>query len=88
MTDDLRFRFDGRELTAPAGSTIAAALLRNDIVSWRRTRRRGAPAGIFCGIGYCHDCLVDVNGRRAIRACTEPLRHGDDVRPGGWPDAG
>jgi predicted molibdopterin-dependent oxidoreductase YjgC len=86
----LTFRFGGRAMTAPAGSTIAAALLGNGIASWRTTRRRGEPRGLFCGIGYCFDCLVDVNGRPAVRACQEALRDGDDVRPSrslGWPDA-
>jgi predicted molibdopterin-dependent oxidoreductase YjgC len=85
------FRFDGRAMTAPAGSTIAAALLGNGVLAWRTTRRRGEPRGLFCGIGYCHDCLVDVNGRPAVRACQEPVGDGDDVRPSrsrGWPDAG
>jgi predicted molibdopterin-dependent oxidoreductase YjgC len=88
--DTLSFRFDGREMTAPPGSTIAAALLGNGVLAWRTTRRRGEPRGLFCGIGYCHDCLVDVNGRPALRACQEPLRDGDDVRPSrsvGWPGA-
>jgi predicted molibdopterin-dependent oxidoreductase YjgC len=75
------FRFDGRELTAPAGSTIAAALLRNGILGWRTTRRRGQPRGLFCGIGHCHDCLVDVNQDAAVRACQVVVRDQDDVRP-------
>lgn len=75
----MRFTFDGRSLSAPPGSTIAAALLRAGIRSWRRTR--GAkPRGIFCGIGNCYDCLVDVGERRAVRACLTPLQEGDNVR--------
>ncbi len=81
MTEELRFRFGERELTAP-GSTIASALLGNGIVSWRTTRRDGAPRGLFCGIGHCHDCLVDVNDRQSVRACQHLLRAGDHVRPG------
>jgi predicted molibdopterin-dependent oxidoreductase YjgC len=86
----IAFRFDGQAMTAPPGSTIAAALLAGGVVSWRTTRRRGEPRGLFCGIGYCHDCLVDVNERPTVRACLEPVREGDDVRPSrslGWLDA-
>jgi thioredoxin reductase/bacterioferritin-associated ferredoxin len=75
------FRYDGRKLTAPAGSTIAAALLRSDIPAWRRTRRRDDSRGLFCGIGHCHDCLVDVNEDAAVRACQVVVRDQDDVRP-------
>jgi hypothetical protein len=90
-TSTVTFRFDGRAMTAPAGATIAAALLANGIAGWRTTRRRGEPRGLFCGIGYCHDCLVDVNERPALRACQVFVGEGDDVRPSrsvGWPDAG
>lgn len=73
----LRFSFDGRPLEAPVGSTLAGALLRNGIASWRRTRVGGQPRGVFCGIGTCFDCLIDVNGERAVRACLRPLRDGD-----------
>lgn len=82
MTGDrtVRFSFDGRDLTAPAGSTIGAALLANGIRSWRVTRGRGRPRGLFCGIGACFDCLVDVNDARAVRACVVGLADGDVVR--------
>lgn len=74
------FTFDGRELTAPDGSTIAGALMRAGVTSWRLTRREARPRGIFCGIGVCFDCLVDVGDQRAVRACITPLRDGDEVR--------
>ena len=86
----ISFRYDGAALTAPAGSTIAAALIGNGILAWRTTRRRGEPRGLFCGIGYCQDCLVDVNASAAVRACQVLVRDGDDIRPSrsvGWPDA-
>ena len=93
MTASVRtvsFRYDGTVLTAPAGSTIAAALIGNGILAWRTTRRRGEPRGLFCGIGYCQDCLVDVNASAAVRACQVPVREDDDIRPSrsvGWPGA-
>ncbi len=77
--DRVRFSFDGTPLEAPRGMTIGGALLANGIVSWRRTRADGRPRGIFCGIGVCFDCLVDVDDRRAVRACLVPVRDGDGV---------
>ncbi|MGO8862016.1 MAG: FAD-dependent oxidoreductase [Acidimicrobiales bacterium] len=75
----LRFRFDGRELMAPRGSTIAGALLANGERTWRTTRTGGQRRGLFCGIGTCFDCLVDLNGDRAVRACLALLQEGDEV---------
>ena len=78
--ETVAFTFDGAPLTAEAGQTVGAALLAAGIRSWRRTRGGGRPRGLFCGIGACFDCLVDVNGDRAVRACLVPVRDGDEVR--------
>ena len=78
-TDLVRFSFDGTPLEAPRGMTIGGALLANGIVSWRRTRTDDRPRGIFCGIGVCFDCLVDVNDQHAVRACLIQVRDGDKV---------
>ncbi|HEY0719162.1 MAG TPA: (2Fe-2S)-binding protein [Streptosporangiaceae bacterium] len=74
------FSFDGAPMTAEPGQTVGAALLAAGIRSWRRTRGGGRPRGLFCGIGSCFDCLVDVNGDRAVRACLVQVRQGDEVR--------
>lgn len=78
--DRVRFSFEGRPLEARRGLTIGGALLANGITSWRRTRAGGRPRGIFCGIGACFDCLVDVGEDRALRACLVPVADGDEVR--------
>jgi predicted molibdopterin-dependent oxidoreductase YjgC len=72
--------FDGREIEALPGRTVAAALWAAGITSWRTTRRTGRPRGIFCGIGVCFDCLVTVNGRPNRRACLVPVHSGDVIR--------
>ena len=76
----IRFRFDDQPLTAQAGATVAGALMSNGERTWRTTRRGDQRRGLFCGIGTCFDCLVDVNGEKAVRACLTVLRDGDDVR--------
>ena len=76
----VRFSFDGTPLEAARGMTIGGALLANGIVSWRRTRTDGRPRGIFCGIGACFDCLVDVDDQLSVRACLTPVLDGNDVR--------
>jgi hypothetical protein len=64
---------------APRGSTIAGALLSNGERAWRTTRTGGQRRGLFCGIGTCFDCLVDLNGDKAVRACLALLQEGDEV---------
>ena len=76
----VRFRFEGRTLEAPEGLTIAGGLLLNGISSWRTTRVAHAQRGIFCGIGTCFDCLVDVNECVAVRACITMLHEDDEIR--------
>ena len=61
------------------GESLMAALLWHGGPTFRRTRR-GTPRGPFCGMGVCHDCLVDVDGRRSQRACRVKLVPGMRVR--------
>jgi predicted molibdopterin-dependent oxidoreductase YjgC len=70
---------DGRETTAHEGDTVAAVLVRDGAVSWRRTRSGGEPRGLFCGIGVCQDCLVTVDGVAGVRACLAPASPGCSI---------
>jgi glycine/D-amino acid oxidase-like deaminating enzyme len=74
----VRLRFDGAEIEALPGETIAAALAAADIVTLRAARS-GAARGPFCGMGACFDCLVTVNGRPNQRACLTKVEPGMEV---------
>jgi predicted molibdopterin-dependent oxidoreductase YjgC len=77
---------DGEPVTGTAGQTIAGVLLGAGRRQWRTTREGGAPRGVFCGIGVCFDCLVEVNGVQDVRACLRRAQDGDVVtRQGGRP---
>ncbi|MBM7168591.1 (2Fe-2S)-binding protein [Streptomyces sp. G44] len=78
-TSSFTITFDGRELPALRGQSVAAALWAAGILAWRSTRVGGRPRGAFCGIGQCHDCLATVNGRSNLRACLVTVRPGDAV---------
>ncbi|EKU47522.1 (2Fe-2S)-binding protein [Brevibacterium casei] len=82
MSDEVTASFDGSPLSAPAGASVAAALLASGRTSWRTTRA-GRPRGLFCGIGVCFDCLVDIDGQTGQRACMIPLAEGMDIRSAG-----
>jgi len=70
---------DGVPVVAHAGETIGAAMLAAGIRTTRRTRHADAPRGMFCGIGACHDCLVQVDGGGPVRACLTPVHDGAEV---------
>jgi len=76
------FDLDGRPLSARPGQSVGAALTDAGIRSWRTTRRRGRPRGLFCGIGVCFDCLIEVDGRPDQRACLVPVQPGMRLRTG------
>ena len=74
------FDFDGRPVPFTSGQSVGAALWADGVRSWRRTRFGGRPRGLFCGIGVCFDCLVEVDGRPDQRACLVPARSGAVIR--------
>jgi NADPH-dependent 2,4-dienoyl-CoA reductase/sulfur reductase-like enzyme len=71
--------FDGRAVPVEQDQTVAAALWQAGVRAWRTTRVAGAPRGLFCGIGACHDCLTTVDGSTGERACVTPARPGTVV---------
>lgn len=78
MTATLQtFTFNGVNITARLGESLAAALTAAGIREFRTTAK-GAERGIFCGMGICQDCLVEVDGQPNQRACmtkiTGPLQ--------------
>jgi D-hydroxyproline dehydrogenase subunit alpha len=74
----IRFRFEGREIDAIEGETIAAALTVGGVLAFRATPS-GAPRGLHCGMGACFDCIVTVDGRIGRRACMTKVTDGMDV---------
>jgi predicted molibdopterin-dependent oxidoreductase YjgC len=71
---------DGRTLRAPAGQSLAAALLAGDTATLRKSPS-GTPRGLYCGIGVCQECRVVVDGQVA-RACVTPVAAGMRVTTG------
>jgi predicted molibdopterin-dependent oxidoreductase YjgC len=80
--------FDGRAVAAFAGDSVAAALTRAGVRSWRTTRHKVRPRGLFCGIGVCYDCLLTVDGAANQRACLVPAVDGMELRSGSWEEQG
>lgn len=76
MNDRITLSFDGAPIEARPGQSVGAALTDAGIDSWRTTRKKERPRGLFCGIGVCYDCLIVVDGVPNQRACLVPARDG------------
>ena len=74
------FTFNGEPISAFEGETIAAALMGSGIRALRLTEREAQPRGLFCNMGVCFDCLVEVDGRPNQRACQVPVAEGIQVK--------
>ena len=72
---------DGRTLHAPEGQSLAAALL-NAGQRALRTSPSDTPRGLYCGIGVCQECRVQVAGLGVVRACVTPVSAGMEVKTG------
>lgn len=72
--------FDDREVEAIKGEPIAAALLAAGVRSFRKTVRTGEPRGLYCGIGQCNDCIMEVNGIPNVRTCVTLVEEGMIIR--------
>ncbi|RKY66654.1 MAG: sarcosine oxidase subunit alpha, partial [Candidatus Latescibacterota bacterium] len=73
---EVRFYFNGKEMTGFEGESIASALHASGVKVLSHSVRYGRPRGFFCGIGKCSSCLMTVDGNQNIRTCITPLREG------------
>ena len=74
--------FEGEVMRARRGESLAAALSAAGQLRLRSTAK-GAGRGLFCGMGVCQDCLVDVDGERNLRACMTKVERPVEVRRAG-----
>jgi len=77
MTESVQIWVNGRALTVPAGTVLAAAIAAG-VTRFRRSAS-GAPRGPVCGMGVCMECRVTVNGRPHSRSCQTLCEPGMEV---------
>ncbi len=58
-----------------AGETLAAALLASGIRGFGRNPADGSSRGLFCAMGACQECVVNVDGS-LVEACRTSVRDG------------
>ncbi|MCJ8152067.1 MULTISPECIES: (2Fe-2S)-binding protein [Shinella] len=76
----LTIYLDGRAISARAGETIAACLLRAGITHFRTTPVSGARRLPYCMIGHCFDCLIEIDGIGSRQACLSEVETGMQLR--------
>ena len=76
LSDPVSFSFEGRQVTANRGDTIAAALLGSGIFEFGRAAVSGTPRAPFCMIGNCYECLVEVHDKGMVQACLTEVAEG------------
>lgn len=74
--DYVTINCDGIKILAIKGEPIAAALLAAGVRTFRKTVKTGEPRGLYCGIGQCNDCIMEVNGVPNIRTCVTLVEEG------------
>ncbi|MDR7001178.1 (2Fe-2S)-binding protein [Neobacillus niacini] len=78
----VNFTFNDQGYSGLEGETIAAALLASGVRTLRCQEETGTPRGIYCNIGHCYECRVQVDGVLGVRACLTPIQTGMTVRSG------
>jgi sarcosine oxidase subunit alpha len=81
--DTVHFSFDGREIAARRGQTVAAALFAAGVTTLTRSVKYRRARGIHCAGGYCPNCVLRVDGRPHVRSCMTPVTDGMHVESEG-----
>jgi predicted molibdopterin-dependent oxidoreductase YjgC len=66
---------DGEIIQAFDGEVLAVALAAGGYTALRRSPTLEGARGVFCFMGVCQECLVDVDGT-VVTACLETVRDG------------
>ena len=77
----VRLRVDGQEVVVDSGASVVAALVLAGRLC-TRTSTGGEARFAFCGMGYCQECRVTIDGRPHRLACQAVCRAGMDIRTG------
>ncbi|MEP9819823.1 MULTISPECIES: (2Fe-2S)-binding protein [Staphylococcus] len=74
----VNFTFDNTRIEAFEGDTIASALLAAGYRKIREHEESGNARGIYCNIGHCFECRVQLNDK-VVRACITSVQEGISV---------
>ena len=77
---EITFFWQGQEMKAFQGETIASALFASGVRVFGHHHKDGAPQGIFCANGQCAQCMVIADGL-PLKSCAELVRPAMQVQP-------
>ncbi len=77
---EIRFNYEGRDIAAWPGDSVAAALLAAGETSFRESPISGAPRAPYCMMGVCFECVMEIDGVGNRQACLTPVAPGMRVR--------
>lgn len=83
----VRFSFDGRDIEAREGDSVAAALFAAGSGLTRHSVVSGELRAPYCMMGACFECLAEIDGLPNQQTCMIRVRPGMNVRSGGVGDA-
>lgn len=70
--------YEAQTVPAPPGSSIAGALTAAGISAYRHST--AGDRGLFCGMGVCGECSIEVNGSPGQLACMTHVHDGMRLR--------
>ena len=76
----IRFVYEGSEVIAQPGDSVAAALLLAGETSLRTTPVSGLRRAPYWMMGVCFECLMEIDGVGNRQACLTPVTAGMQVR--------
>lgn len=74
--DKLTLSFEGDDVAACAGESVAVALFASGERVLSRSIKYHRPRGFFCLAGHCGACLMRIDGKPNVRACKTPVKEG------------
>ncbi len=73
---EVRLSFDGQDIIAKAGDSVAAAVLATTIGATREMSDSGVGRAPYCMMGVCFDCLMVIDGVPNCQACMVEVQDG------------
>ena len=72
----VRVTIDEADVAVPAGVSVAAAILLNNLGHCRTTPVSGEPRAPYCMMGVCFECLMEIDGEANRQACLVTVAEG------------
>lgn len=70
---------DGKNISVPAGATVASVLLEQGKEPFRTSSVTGEVRSPHCLMGVCCECLCEIDGVKDRQACLEEVHEGMQV---------